>query len=415
MNKKFISMIFIIIAGEAIFMLPFLIPRIFRPVMLEAWNITNTDMGLAFGAYGITSMISYLIGGPFADKYSPRKLIVASLLITLLGSIVLILIPSKQTLIYTYGFFGVSTILLMWGALIKVTHEVGGADKRATAMGILDSGRGLTAAIVGSVLTTVVAMSFTDVELSSNKIDAINLIYSITSGFIIITAICVWYGLKGVETKEAKKHDWNLKKAKKVFMNFDVWLLGVIVLTAYCGYKNIDNLSVYLVDVHNFSLMESSKFTTLIFWVRPIAALLAGIVADKIAYKMTGGRFLTLTTLLFLGAISQLLIALNMFTSVALILSILIITSAFTYALRAIYFSVFGGLGIPDNIVGTTVGVVSVVGFLPDMFFGATTGHLIDKYPGAPGYSYVFLLTGTFLLLGTLASFISYRRMLKRN
>ncbi len=415
MNKKFISMIFIIIAGEAIFMLPFLIPRIFRPIMLEAWNITNTDMGLAFGAYGITSMISYLIGGPFADKYSPRKLIVASLLITLLGSIVLIFIPTKQTLIYTYGFFGVSTILLMWGALIKVTHEVGGADKRATAMGILDSGRGLTAAIVGSVLTTVVAMSFTDVELSSNKIDAINLIFSITSGFIIITAICVWYALKGVETKEAKKHDWNLEKARKVFMNFDVWLLGVIVLTAYCGYKNIDNFSVYLVDVHNFSLMESSKFTTLIFWVRPIAALLAGIVADKIAYKMTGGRLLTLTALLFLGAISQLLIALNMFTSVAVILSILIITSAFTYALRAIYFSVFGGLGIPDNIVGTTVGVVSVVGFLPDMFFGAATGHLIDKYPGTPGYSYVFLLTGTFLLLGTLASFISYRRMLKRN
>ncbi len=59
-------------------MAPFLIPRLYRPLMLEAWGINNTTLGTAFAAYGIVAIISYLIGGPFADKYHPRTLIASS-------------------------------------------------------------------------------------------------------------------------------------------------------------------------------------------------------------------------------------------------------------------------------------------------------------------------------------------------
>lgn len=44
MNSKRLSLIMAIIAGEAIFMLPFLIPRLYRPLMLDAWNLTNTQI-----------------------------------------------------------------------------------------------------------------------------------------------------------------------------------------------------------------------------------------------------------------------------------------------------------------------------------------------------------------------------------
>src|SRR5258705_254260 len=98
---------------------PFVIPRLYRPLMLEAWGLTNTDFGTAFAAYGIAAMLSYLLGGPLADKYHPRLLISLSLVATALGGISLVLFPSKAHLIATYTFFGVSTILLLWGALIK--------------------------------------------------------------------------------------------------------------------------------------------------------------------------------------------------------------------------------------------------------------------------------------------------------
>src|ERR1700733_12792887 len=115
MNRNPVAAAFVVLAGEAIFMLPFMIPRLFRPLMLEAWGVTNTDFGTAFAAYGVLAMVSYLLGGPFADRYHPRILISISLIMTALGGLYLTHPPSANGLILIYGFFGVSTAFLMWG------------------------------------------------------------------------------------------------------------------------------------------------------------------------------------------------------------------------------------------------------------------------------------------------------------
>jgi len=56
----------LIIAGEMIFALPFHTQRFFRATMLEAFDISNTQLGDMFAAYGVTAMFSYFFGGPFA-------------------------------------------------------------------------------------------------------------------------------------------------------------------------------------------------------------------------------------------------------------------------------------------------------------------------------------------------------------
>lgn len=58
-----------------------------------------------------------------------------------------------------------------------------------------------------------------------------------------------------------------------------------------------------------------------------------------------------------------------------IILSTIILGSSFAFALRAIYFSVFGDFKISDNIVGTAIGIVSLVVYLPDFFFVIFTGY----------------------------------------
>lgn len=399
MNKKSISMLFIIIAGEAVFMLPFLIPRLFRPLMLETWNLTNTDIGLAFSAYGVSSMISYIIGGQFADKYHPRHLISISLLMTSLGGAILLISPSALTLKISYFYFGISTTLLMWGALIKVTHDAGGEEKRATAMGLLDSGRGLTAALMSSLLLFIVSSQTNSAGEYLNKQSSLSYIYITVIAFTLIVSIAIWFSLKETETKKSKVHNWSFSKALKILKDINVWLLGIIVLSAYCGYKNVDNYSVYLVSVQKISLHESASFTSIIFWLRPIAALLSGLLADRITKSIPGGRFITLAIFFGLGAVSQLLISFEIFTNFNFIFNILLSAAGFGYALRSIYFAVFGEFSIPKNLIGTTVGIVSLVGFLPDMFFGSLTGHLIDSNPGQLGFTHVFNLTAGFLSL----------------
>jgi MFS family permease len=413
MNKKTLSMLFIIIAGEAVFMLPFLIPRLFRPLMLEVYDLSNTDIGLAFSAYGVSSMVSYIIGGQFADKYHPRFLISISLLMTALGAAIFLFFPSANTLIVSYFYFGISTTLLMWGALIKVTHDTGGEEKRATAMGLLDSGRGLTAAVMSTFLLYILTFQ-TDLSGSyTNKLTSMQTIYITVISFTILVSIAIWFSLKNIETSEIKKSDWTISKAFQILKDLNVWLLGIIVLSAYCGYKNVDNYSIYLVTVQKVTLVESASFTSIIFWLRPIAALASGFLADAITKKVKGGRFITLAGFFLLGAISQFLISFKVFTNFNLVFNIILSAAGFGYALRSIYFAVFGDFRIPGNLIGTTVGIVSLVGFMPDMFFGTLTGHLIDSNPGELGFSHVFNLTGGFFIIGTIACIISYLRVRK--
>ena len=55
---RFLRITALIIAGEMIFALPFHTQRFFRATMLEAFDISNTQLGDMFAAYGVTAMFS---------------------------------------------------------------------------------------------------------------------------------------------------------------------------------------------------------------------------------------------------------------------------------------------------------------------------------------------------------------------
>jgi len=130
--------------------------RIFRPTFLDIFQITNLQLGTAFSLYGVIAMVSYFAGGPLADRFSARRLIVAALLATSLGGLVLVSIPPIGILTPLYGFWGLTTIFLFWAALIKTTRELGG-DRQGQSFGILDAGRGLFAAVMSSVSVFIFA------------------------------------------------------------------------------------------------------------------------------------------------------------------------------------------------------------------------------------------------------------------
>lgn len=410
-KQRLIALVFITLAGEAIFMLPFLIPRLYRPLMLETWNLDNTDIGHAFFAYGVAAMISYVFGGPFADKYQPRALISLSLVLTAAGSLLLAFAPSASNLIMTYGFFGVSTVLLMWGALIKTTHLLGGEDQRSTAMGVLDGGRGLAAAVFSSLLVISVSMSFPNLENPLQRATALKTIYLSTGAFTLAVAIGVWLAFSGFKIENSTLDRWSLKLTIECFKNSKVWLLSVVILAAYCGYKGVDNYSTYLVDVQKLDFAQSSFFTSVIFWLRPPAALVGGLLADLLQRKSREGRLTALLVFLILEALSQLILTLADGSEFYFAFAVILGAASFAYALRAVYFSVFGDLDIPDHLVGTAVGIASFVGFLPDVFFSWVTGRWIDAHPGALGFKYSFVFTGVSLLIGAAACFMLQRQV----
>ena len=63
---------------------------------------------------------------------------------------------------------------------------------------------------------------------------------------------------------------------------------------------------------------------------------------------------------------------------------------------------------IPLVLTGTAVGLISLVGYTPDIFAGPAYGYLLDTYPGEQGHKYVFWMLTGFSTLGAIASLVYY-------
>src|SRR5690349_21693729 len=77
----------LVVAGEAVFALPFHIARYFRPTLLAVFGFTNTELGEAMAAYGVVAMLAYFPGGLLADRFTARSLVTISLLLTAAGGV----------------------------------------------------------------------------------------------------------------------------------------------------------------------------------------------------------------------------------------------------------------------------------------------------------------------------------------
>jgi sugar phosphate permease len=181
-------MVGLIVAGEAVFALPFHVARFFRPTVLEVFDLTNTELGAAQGIYGILAMISYFLGGPVADRFPARKLLAMSLWTTAAGGLYMATFPDYRGSLFLWGFFGVTTILLFWAALIRATRDWGGHGEQGRAYGLLDGGRGLLAAVLASIAVMVFGLSFPEGYAASSFDEKRDALRIIVYGYTAVTA-----------------------------------------------------------------------------------------------------------------------------------------------------------------------------------------------------------------------------------
>ena len=134
-HKNVSILIALIITGEAIFILPFVMARVFRPTMLVVFDITNTELGIFFSVYGIVAIVSYIFGGTLADRFAARNLMAIALWLTSIGGVIMFFLPSSGIMKAVYGFWGFTSIFLFWAALIRATREWGGSGFRGRAFG----------------------------------------------------------------------------------------------------------------------------------------------------------------------------------------------------------------------------------------------------------------------------------------
>ncbi|MHA1517496.1 MAG: MFS transporter [Alphaproteobacteria bacterium] len=401
-SRRGLTILALIIAGDSVLLLPFVLARVFRPTLLDVFGLTNLELGTAFSAYGLVAMAAYFFGGPLADRFPPRPLLTIALASTAAGGLVLATAPSLSTLVILYAYWGVTTIALFWAPLIRATRAWGSLGSQGRAFGLLDGGRGLLAALMGVIMVTVFAVLLPDnseAATLAQRTETLRYVILIACAMTFGAALLIWSTLPDGRASQTDDK-LSLRSIGHVLTMPAVWLQAALILCAYVGFKATDDIALYANQVLGLNEVDAARTTVVTLWVRPVAAIGAGYLADRygapllttICFGMLAGGSVVLAS----GFIGAGMIWVFLLTIVCSCLGI--------FALRGLYFAIMQDGKIPFAYTGSAVGFVSVIGYTPDVFMGPLMGYLLDQSPGPLGHMHVFWVVSGFAFLGLLAS-----------
>ena len=322
-----------------------------------------------------------------------------SLALTAMGGIYLWTIPNELGLQFLFAYWGCTTVFLFWSAMIKETRQLG-EQNQGLAFGLLDGGRGLVASLVASFAVLIFATFMQSAEeLQSDKVSGLKAIILLYTSLTFFAAILVWLSLpkstgtdKDTERQKTPSKNQDtphfFNNLKQVISNPNIWLQGGIIICAYCGYKSLDNFGLYATQTLNFTQVESSQLTSFASYSRPVAAVLAGLIADRWLASKTISFTFGLTTLAFLS----LYFIVPSEVAILLVLGNIVVSFVAVYALRGIYFALVQEAKLSLGKTGTAVGLISLIGYTPDIFFASVSGRILDANPGLIGFQNYFLM-----------------------
>ncbi len=400
--RRWLVMACLCLSGGIIFLLPFLREVYYFPLQ-KALDLTNTQLGILMSVFGAVSLLSYFPGGWLADRVSSRKLVAFSMLATGLAGFAFATFPSFPLAVAIHGFWGITCSLTFWGAMIKSTRNWAPAAKQGKAFGILESGRGIAELASSTALLAVFA------GLGGGKLGLARVIV-LFSVIDVLLAVMAWFTLPDSRQDEGRPGEKGpkieLRQMLIVLKMPAVWLISVVILAAYSAYWGAYYFTPYATDVFLMSVVFGGAIGVGKMWVKPLAALGSGFLADKAGVAKTvawsfGILVPSFAVFVLTPGNPKLVMILVVNTAIA---------SFAIFALRGIYFALLEEGGIPLALTGTAAGLMSAIGFTPDVIMPLLGGVLMDRYPGGPGYRYFFGFIVVLCVAGFLASLVILKK-----
>jgi nitrate/nitrite transporter NarK len=181
-----------------------------------------------------------------------------------------------------------------------------------------------------------------------------------------------------------------------------IWMQAAVVVCAYCTYKAVDYYSLYLVEVLGKDEVEGARLVSWGAYIRPFAAVFAGWVADRVDATRSIAVFFLILAIVYVvlsvlmpESIGHGVIYMNLGVSLFAV-----------FALRGIYFALLQETRTPKRITGAAVGMISVVGFMPEVFFAPIAGRILDATPGVGGFSNLFMLLAAIATVGVVIAIL---------
>lgn len=397
------ALVVLISMGSSIIYAPMYLKNVFYDPLMQALGATNADLGLMVSAYGIAAMICYLPSGIVADKFRMRTLAWVGFIATAVLVFVYAMLPSVQICLILFVLMGVTSILVWWGTRFKVIRLCCEENEYASKIGISYSIYGVTGLVIGLINAGIIAAIS-----GSAGVQAMLIFLGVVIAVLGVVSFFIIPDFKGEINKDAKL--FSVKEAIQAIKHPGVICSCVAYFACYAVYQGATYTTPYLTQCFN----ADGNLVNIVGLIRTygiglIAGPIVGFIATKIkspSKTILGGFILSIAVLVGFILFPQ-------DPSGAMVASILVVVFGFTtYGAFSIGSSPLSEVKIPMAIFGTASGLLSVIGFLPDVFIHTWYGGMIDAQ-GTAAFSSIFGFEIMFGVIGCIALVMLLRSIKK--
>lgn len=239
------------------------------PFLLDTFNLTPTQLGVVSSLFFYVNLIFLFPAGMLLDAYSPKWLVISSILVTCLGILIFIIHPNKNT-------------MMAWRAL----SGIGGAFSYLSCVKILASFfprkiLGLFLGLTGIVIMSAgVAAQYPLIFLLREYGISHTLWADIALAAVIIILMLTMINDRRSHAKKAT-FKFKISQAHKQLKNWIIALYAsltnfpLFVLGALWG-------DLYLKNQHGFHLAVAAFISSMIFVGNMFGAPILGFISDRL-------------------------------------------------------------------------------------------------------------------------------------
>ncbi|MGA0433271.1 MAG: MFS transporter [Luminiphilus sp.] len=403
MNRErvatYAQVMIIALAASVIYSAPYL-RQLFKTSLLEAFSLTEAQLGNLSSTYALACLICYIPGGWLADRVEARKLLVIALFASAASYAWYATIPSYEELLVIYASWGVIGVGILWAAMFKQVRLLGGGDEQGRLFGSLEGARGLFEAILLTVGSFIFGL------FATRELGMINVIVLYTVCSAILGVVLMFWKPKIAAESPADRETIRWSDLLIIVRQPSIWLLCIILSALYhVFWATIEFPSFAETGGFEMTLAAATALGAAKLWMRFPGGILAGVVGDRI------GNPLTMIWLFTLSIVACLYLALMPTTpDWAWTLWVFIFPFALlAYGLRGVFWALLYNCPIPTRVLGTAIGVVSIIGYSPDAYVPQVAAWLHTNYDTTTAYQGFFAYVAAVSAVGMIASWALYR------
>jgi sugar phosphate permease len=384
----------------------------FEISILEAFHITTTDLGELYSLLGIVFSVTYLPSGRLADIFQPRLLMAFSLVAVGILGFWFSTYPSLTELRLIFLGWGIAGGLCFWASLIKAVKLLAKSSEQGRFFGILDGGRGLVEALLASVAILLFRELSEPGASAAVRLEPVIRMYAVV---VTLLGVLVFFLVRDVPPGEAQAPEEDRPRGSlladlRLLAGIpELWLLAVIMVISQQLFWVTYSISAFLQVNFGLTALAAGTVTLVKLWMRPVGGISIGFLGDLLPKEKLLGWLILLASLSLI-AISFLPLAGHIVAIVAIVLVI----GYLTYAIKGLYWALLDHCPVPRALLGLAIGVVSFIGYMPDVLLPLYDGWLSRNFPRQEGFRIYFTSIALCGFAGTWLCWRFHRHNLRR-